>query len=75
MDLWHSYKEQEFDEPVPDPVNHPEHYKSHPSGVNQSKLQSTKVSTLEMIKYCMRRNFKGGFAGFEEGKVLSRHGN
>lgn len=63
MDLWHSYKEQgkteEWHTPV-DNVNHPEHYKSHPSGIEP--IEITKHESFNIgncIKYLMRRNFKG----------------
>ena len=64
MDLWHSMKQQgkvdEWHTPVPDPVNHPTHYKSHPSGIEP--IQITKFESFNIgnaIKYMMRRNFKG----------------
>ena len=63
MDLWHSYKEQgKVDDwhEVPDPVNHPKHYKSHPSGIEP--IEITKHESFNIgncLKYILRRNFKG----------------
>lgn len=64
MDLWYSMKEQgkvdDWHEPVPDPVNHPKHYLSHPSGVEA--IQITKHENFcigSVFKYLLRRKFKG----------------
>ena len=66
MDLWNAHKEKQlgkdddWHEPVADPVNHPTHYKSHPSGIEP--IEITKHESFNIgnaIKYMMRRNFKG----------------
>ena len=63
--MWQSYKDKQLGKddwhtPVPDPVNSPTHYKSHPSGIEP--IEITKHESFNIgnaIKYMMRRNFKG----------------
>ena len=63
--MWQTYKDKQLGKDddwheVPDPVNHPTHYKSHPSGIEP--IEITKHESFNIgnaIKYIMRRNFKG----------------
>ena len=62
--MWQSYKNKQLGvedyPPVPDPVNHPEHYQSHPSGIEPIEITKHESFNIgNVIKYCMRRNFKG----------------
>ena len=63
--MWQSYKDKQLGKddwhtPVSDPVSHPTHYMSHPSGIEP--IEITKHESFNIgnaIKYVMRRNFKG----------------
>ena len=63
--MWRSYTDEQLGKegwhtPVPDNINHPTHYKSHPSGIEP--IEITKHESFNIgnaIKYIMRRNFKG----------------
>ena len=64
MDLWQSYKDKQLGvedyPPVPDPVNHPEHYKSHPSGIEAIQITEHENFCIgSVFKYLLRRKYKG----------------
>jgi len=64
MDLWHSMKQQgkvdDWHEPIADPVNHPTHYKSHPSGVEAIQITEHENFCIgSVFKYLLRRKYKG----------------
>ena len=47
--------------PQPDPVNHPPHYKSHPSGVECIQITEHMTFTLgNAMKYIWRADYKNG---------------
>ncbi len=44
---------------IADNINHPPHYKSHPSGIEPIDITRFENFNIgNVIKYCMRRNFK-----------------
>ena len=63
--MWRSYTDEQlgadgWDEPVPDPVNHPKHYVSHPSGVEAIQItQYENFCIGSVFKYLLRRKYKG----------------
>ncbi len=62
--MWQSYKDkqlgkEEWHTPV-DNVNHPEHYKSHPSGVEAIQITEHENFCIgSVFKYLLRRKYKG----------------
>ena len=64
MKMWQSYKDKQLGvedyPPVPDPVNHPDHYKSHPSGVEAIQITEHENFCIgSVFKYLLRRKYKG----------------
>ena len=65
MDLWNAHKEKQLGKDddwheVPDPVNHPTHYKSHPSGVEAIQITEHENFCIgSVFKYLLRRKYKG----------------
>ena len=62
--MWQSYKDkqlgkEEWHTPV-DNVNHPEHYLSHPSGVEAIQITEHENFCIgSVFKYLLRRKYKG----------------
>ena len=62
--MWQSYKDKQLGvedyPPVPDPVNHPDHYKSHPSGIEAIQITEHENFCIgSVFKYLLRRKYKG----------------
>ena len=64
-DMWRSYTDKQLGKDddwheVPDPVNHPTHYKSHPSGVEAIQITEHENFCIgSVFKYLLRRKYKG----------------
>ena len=56
------YKEANYQQPLPkDVVNHPPHYKSHPSGIECIQITEHMTFTLgNAMKYIWRADYKNG---------------
>ena len=63
--MWRSYTDKQLGKDddwheVPDPVNHPTHYKSHPSGVEAIQITEHENFCIgSVFKYLLRRKYKG----------------
>ena len=78
--MWQSYKDKQLGvedyPPVPDPVNHPDHYKSHPSGIEAIQITEHENFCIGSVyKYLLRTQRKGiarlekKHAGFWTGRL------
>lgn len=55
------YKQDGYKQPKPDIVNHPPHYKNHPSGVECIQITEHMSFTLgNAMKYIWRADYKNG---------------
>ena len=62
--MWQSYKDKQLGKDdwneVPDPVNHPKHYRSHPSGIEAIQITEHENFCIgSVFKYLLRRKYKG----------------
>jgi len=53
--------------PMPDPVNHPQHYTAHPSGIECIQVTEHMSFTLgNAVKYIWRADLKNGIQDLEK---------
>jgi Protein of unknwon function (DUF3310) len=57
-----------------DPVNHPRHYRSHPSGIETIEVTSQMGNLLgNVVKYVWRTELKAGLQDLQKGRFYLRY--